>query len=149
MFHFVCLSFSLCSLLQIFLHSFMSLLLPIWLCHGFLINFIVLCLFIFIPPLQSPPSLALGVDLRRTDIQRQVPCLQHWHFCQTLMAPLNTDVWREELSVSPPSSSSSSASPLLRVRCTVAGCSLIMHEPYSCAHIDTEKNETKKQKYLS
>lgn len=71
--------------------------------------------------------LALGVDLRRTDIQRPVPCLQHWHFCQTLMAPLNRDVWREELPVSPPSSSSSSGSPLLRVRCTVADCSTVAH----------------------
>lgn len=81
--------------------------------------------------------LALDVDLRRTDIQRPVPCLQHWHFCQTLMVPLNRDVWREELPVSLPSSSSNSASPPLRVRCTVAACS-----PITCTDTWTERANT-------
>lgn len=81
--------------------------------------------------------LALDVDLRRTDIQRPVPCLQHWHFCQTLMVPLNRDVWREELPVSLPSSSSNSASPPVRVRCTVAACS-----PITCTDTWTERANT-------
>lgn len=38
------------------------------------------------------------------------------------MVPLNRDVWREELPVSPPSSRSNSASPPLRLSCTVAAC---------------------------
>lgn len=89
-----------------------------------------LIIFIYsLPPLSTHSCLqgrlALDVDLRRTDIQRPVPCLQHWHFCQTLMVPLNRDVWREELPVSLPSSSSNSASPPLGVRCTVAACSPI------------------------
>lgn len=90
----------------------------------------VFSFYLHLPPPASPFGLCwlnLSVDLRRTDIQRPVPCLQHWHFCQTLMAPLNRDVWREELPVSPPSSNSSSALPPHRVRCAIAGCSSITH----------------------